>query len=210
MSGLPEDLYDCLAAALFRGTPSLHTEICHFSHGLSLFSSETRRKDRHPNARDIVRVRQTCKAMLAAVRALEAEGMRAAQDAFWKGAFAGPTEFFCFPLTSTVVSAPWTRENHVQALIYEGKEALKLYTKRQPRMLKLLCASRADRDGVHPKIIFRIGEAPGAGAGDGGSGSDSDVEIPHEEVWVREGELAAKVKEWLARVRAAYDAKKNT
>ena len=208
MSALPEDLYDCLAAALCRGTPSLHTEICHFAHGLSLFSSETRRKERHPNVRDIVRVRQTCKAMLAAVRALEAGELRKATNAFWSGAFAGPTEYFCFPSTYEFRSLPWVRESHVQALCYEGKEVLKLYTKRQRRMLKLVCLSSANRDKFR-KIIFRIGEESGAGDGDCGSGSDSDDEIPHEEVWVCESELARVVKEWLVRQRAAWDVKEN-
>jgi hypothetical protein len=110
MCTLPEDLYECLVAALFRGKAKMHTEITHFAHGISLYSTETRRKERRDNVRDIVKVRQTCKAMLAAVRALEKEELRCAVDVFWKGAFGGPTEFFCCPLTHDSVFTGWGRE----------------------------------------------------------------------------------------------------
>ncbi len=51
-----------------------------------------------------------------------------------------------------------------------------------------------------PKIVSRIGTAPGLG--DGESGSDSDEIAPYTEVWVLDSELAAAVKAWLFMRRA--------
>lgn len=203
MPALPEDLYDCLAATLFRTTPRMHMEISHFSHGLRLYSSETRIKERRQNARDIVRVRQTCKAMLAAVRALEKDELRAAMNVFWKSVYAGPSECFVFPSVSEVLSLPWTMESHVQTMRYEGKEDMKLYTKRGPRMLKMVLVTKFMRS-CFPKILFRIGEPPGVG--DGESGSDSDDYMPHTEVWTTEKDLTHRAKVWLEEQHAVYDA----
>jgi hypothetical protein len=201
MPAFPEDLYDCLAAALFRGKAHVHMELSQFSHGLHLYSSETRLKERRGNARDIVRLRQTCKAMLGAVRALEQDEFRASTNAFWKSVFAGPTEYFVLPSTSDVLRCPWVTESHVQALKYEGKEVMKLYTKRQPRMLKLVFSASSAK--TCPKIVFRIGEAPG----DGESGSDSDEFLEYTLTWTRESELASAAKEWLVKQREAHEAK---
>jgi hypothetical protein len=102
MSTLPEDFYDCLVATLFREKARMHTEISHFSHGLRLYSRETRVKDRHKNVLDIVCVRQTSKAMLAAVRALETDELRAALRLFWQSTDTVPCESFIFPSSSDV------------------------------------------------------------------------------------------------------------
>ncbi len=201
MPAFPEDLYDCLAAVLFRGKVHVHMELSQFSHGMHLYSSETRLKERRGNVRDIVRLRQTCKAMLSAVRALEQDEFRASTNAFWKSVFAGPTEYFVLPSTSDVRSLMWATESHVQALKYEGKEVMKLYTKRQPRMLKLVFSASSAK--TCPKIVFRIGEAPG----DGESGSDSDEFLEYTLTWTRESELARVAKEWLVKQREAHEAK---
>jgi hypothetical protein len=210
MSTFPDDLYDCLAATLFRDKARMHLEISHFSHGLRLYSSETRVKDRHKNVLDVVRVRQTCKAMLAAVRKLEAEELRAALHLFWLSAHSGPCESFVFPSTSDVRPLPWIMESSVQTMKYEGRDELKLYTKRSKRMMKLVLVTRFNtsyddtlKKHIFPKIIFRLGVAPGVG--DGESGSDSDDYMPHKEVWTKEGELAEKVTAWLQEQRATYE-----
>jgi hypothetical protein len=201
MPVFPEDLYDCLAAVLFRGSTSIHMELSQFSNGMHLYSSETRLKERRRNVRDIVRLRQTCKAMLSAVRALEQDELRASTNAFWKSVFAGPTEYFVLPSTSDVRSLSWATESHVQALKYEGKEVMKLYTKRKPRMLKLVFSASSAK--TCPKIIFRIGEAPG----DDESDSDSDDILEYTLTWTRESELERLAKEWLMKQREAYEAK---
>jgi hypothetical protein len=200
MPAFPEDLYDCLAAALFRGKAHVHMELSQFSHGLHLYSSETRLKERRGNVRDIVRLRQTCKAMLSAVRALEQDELRASTNAFWKSVFAGPTEYFILPSTSDVRSLTWASESHVQALKYEGKEVMSLYTKRQPRMLKLVFS--ATSSSTCTKIVLRIGDPPG----DGESGSDSDEMLEYSLTWTRESDLARVANEWLVKQREAHEA----
>jgi hypothetical protein len=193
MTTLPEDMYDCLAATLFRETSVMHIQIAHFTHGASVYSSETRRKERRKNVLDIVRVRQTCKAMLAAVRALEEGEYRSAVDVFWKSTLSGPLGFFC------AGARPWVRESHVQLLEYEGKDVLKLFTKRQSRMLKMLITEGKTYPACPRKIIFRIEGV--SDVEDGCSGSDSDEEILHTEVSLKESELVEAVKTWLREQR---------
>jgi len=206
MPTLPEDLYDCFAASLFCGRTPLRAEISHLVHGRTLYSLETRRQARRDNALDIIRARQTCKAMHAAVKALEQRQFRTALDQFWTSAFAGPTEFFCCPVSrSTVFTGPWSREYHSQSLCYEGREVLKLHVKRRPQTLEALLVTRLgdelNLETVFPKIKWRVNSDDT----DSDSEDEDDAFTGAPEVSLRQSELAQVLPSWLAEQRAAVE-----
>lgn len=210
MPALPEDFYDCLVATLFRGKATMNMELSYLTFGKRFYSNETRIKERRKNVLDIVRLRQTCKAMLIAVRALEAEELRAAVSLFWQAAQVRPMESLVFPSMSGVPSPSPTMQSHMQMLKYENRDEMILFTKRAPRMMKLVLVTPSGtkydakcKKACFPKIIFRIEDDAGATHED--SGSDSDGYMPHTEVSTKECELACKVKVWLEQQRAQIE-----